>query len=326
MLLGLPDDVAEWVAGGFASPLSRIELAAGLLEADDHLLRTLEAVGYADAHIVDRRVSDDGTHLEVTIDPGPRRYVQDIRIEGADETTTTRAKGLIAIRKGDPLRRDWIAASARALEADLRDRGYAEAVVRRSIEEHPDDPTRADVLFRVEAGRPSEVQQVKVEGFEHSKPSWVANKIGLATGTVLQRDEIAEARGRLYRSGVFERIRVTTESLEDEEEPTDATTPRPVAIAFELDEAPRYHCPTAAAGKAMWGSAPSSIWSTAIRSAAVTAPACARSLNDEVRSLRLYHLIPQPLPAERSSLELFVEGKRERSRMCVRMWSRRGRS
>ena len=95
------------------------------------------------------------------------------------------------------------------------------------------------MLFKVEAGRPAEVHQVKVEGFEHSKSPWVASKAGLTTGTVLQQDKIAEARGRLYRTGVFERIRVTTESLEDEE-PADATTPRPVAIAFELDEASRY--------------------------------------------------------------------------------------
>ncbi len=310
LLLGLPDDVAEWVAGGFASPLSRIELAAGLLEADAHLLRTLEAVGYADARIIDRAVSADGTHLEVTLDPGPRRYVEDIRVENADEETAERAKGLIAIRKGDPLRRDWIAASARALEADLRDRGYAEAVVRRRIVEHPDDATRAVVLFRVEAGRSSEVQQIKVEGFEHSKSSWVSNKARLATGTVLQRNEIAEARGRLYRTGVFERIRVTTESLEDEE-PADKTTPRPVAIAFELDEAPRYQL--------SYGGR----WESDVGLGGVVDLVNRHSLgrghhtglrailNDDIRSLRLYHVIPQPLSSERSSLELFVEAKRE---------------
>lgn len=313
VLLGLPDDVAEWVAGGFASPLSRIELAAGLLEADDYLLRMLDAVGYADAGIVARRVSADGRNLEVTLDPGPRRYVEDIRIEGADETTAARAKGLISIRKGDPLRRDWIAASARALEADLRDRGYAEAVVRRFVEERPDDPTRVGVLFKVTAGRPSEVQQVKIEGFEHSKPSWISSKAGLATGTVLRRDEIAEARGRLYRTGVFERIRVTTESLEDNgEEPADVTVPRPVAIAFELDEAPRY--------RLSYGGR----WESDVGLSGVIDLVNRHSLgrghrtgvrailNDEVRSLRLYHLIPQPLRSERSSLELFVEAKRER--------------
>ena len=310
LFFGLPDDVAEWVAGGFVSPLSRIELAAGLLEADDHLLRTLEAVGYADARIADRRISEDGTHLELTIDPGPRRYVENIRVENADDTTSARAKGLIAIRKGDPLRRDWIAASARALEVDLHDRGYAQAIVRRTLKEHPDDPTRADVVFRVETGRPSEVHQVKVEGFKHSKSSWVANTAGLATGTALEQDKIAEARGRLYRTGVFERIRVTTESLEDEEA-ADTTTPRPVAIAFELDEAPRYQL--------SYGGR----WESDVGLGGVVDLVNRHSLgrghrtgvrailNDRVRSLRLYHVIPQPLPSERSSLELFIEGKRE---------------
>jgi len=312
VLIGLPDDVADWIVAGFASPLSRTELAAGLLEADDHLLRTLDVVGYDDARIADRRVSEDGTRLEMNIDPGPRCFVEEIRVEGTDEATAVRVKGLIAIRKGDPLRRDWIAASARAIEVDLRNRGYADASVRRVIEDDPDDPTRANVAFTVGTGRPSHVRQIKFEGLRNSNPAWVSNVSGLVPDSALQRDEIAAARGRLYRTGVFERIRVITDSLEDDLEAEEtAEESRPVAISFELDEAPRYQL--------SYGGR----WESDVGLGGVVdlvnrntlgrghRTGVRTILNNDVRSLRLYHVIPRPLRSERSNLEFFIEGKRE---------------
>ena len=102
------------------------------------------------------------------------------------------------------------------------------------------------------------------------------------------------------------------ESLEEGDVgPANPDTPRPVAVAFELDEAPRYQL--------SYGGR----WESDVGLGGVVDLVNRNSLgrghrtgvraiiNDDVRSLRLYHVIPQPLPSERSSLELFVEGKRE---------------
>jgi translocation and assembly module TamA len=331
VFVGLPPDVAEFVASGFASRLARVELAAGVLEADDHLLRTLSALGYRDARISDRRLSEDGDRLELFLEPGPRSFVDEVRLENADDLTRSHARGLLAIRKGDPLRRDWIASSARALEADLRGRGYDGATVSPVVDRDADDPNQADVVFHVAAGRASTVQQVKIEGLRHSNPAWVANVANLDTDTLLRKDKIAEARGRLYRTGVFERIRVTTESIEGdtddgetderggerpapgagEEAAPETVGLRPVAVAFEVDEAPRY--------RLSYGGR----WESDLGLGGVVDLVNRNTLgrghrtglrgilNQEERSLRLYHLIPTPLRSERSTLELFVEAKRE---------------
>ena len=109
-------------------------MAAGIAEADDHLKRTLDAVGYPRARITGRALSENGTRLEVTVEPGERCFVDEVSLVGADATTRDRASGLLTIRRGDPLRRDWVATSARAVTADLRDRGYDQASVRPVVE------------------------------------------------------------------------------------------------------------------------------------------------------------------------------------------------
>jgi outer membrane protein assembly factor BamA len=308
VFVGLPQEVGDWLAAGFRTQLSRVELAASVLDAEDHLHRTLKTIGYPAATIESRRISEDGTRLEVRVDPGERTRVREIQIEGADEVTLDHARGLMTIRAGDPLRRDWVDQSARALEADLRRRGYDRATVRSSVKEETADLTGAAVRFDVKMGRPAEVAQVKFEGLEHSKPRWVAKVAGLHAGEVLQRDQVASARGRLYRTGAFERIRVTTENLEREGESNES---KPISLAFQLDEAPRYQL--------SYGGR----WDSDVGLGGVVdlvnrhtlgrghRTGVRAILNNELSSLRIYHRIPQPLRSERSSLLLFVESKRE---------------
>ena len=87
--------------------------------------------------------------------------------------------------------------------------------------------------------------------------------------------------------------------------------PRPVAVAFELDEAPRYQLSYGGRWESDLGlggvidlvnrNTLGRGHRTGVRGI----------LNQEERSIRLYHVIPTPLRSERSSLELFVEAKRE---------------
>jgi translocation and assembly module TamA len=322
---GLPEADAARLAALFASRLARVELAAGLPEADGRLLEQLGVLGYPGARIVSRDLSDDGRRLELRIDPGQRQRVRSVQLVGVEPPDAVRLAAVLGLAEGEPVDRDRIARGRRAIEEELRRRGHAEAKARAIVEPAgPEPSTEVDVRIEITPGPLYRLDSVRFEGLRDSSPSWVEGVAGLRSGGAFDRGQVAEARGRLFRTGVFRRIHASSYLLADQPalpaeeggDPAGSAGTAATAVSFDLEERPRYQISyggrwengegVGAVADFMDGHSFGRGHLTGVRAI----------YGGEERSLRLYHLVPN-LAGERSALELFVQGARETDRGVI---------
>ncbi len=311
VLEGLAAGEAEILAAQFSSLLSRLELAAGDPGADSYLLRSLENLGYPEARIVSRRLSDDGGRLSVSLEAGPRRHLAAIEIVGVPRDEAARLEELLRLRAGDPARSDLVTRSAHAIEDDLRRRGHAEARVRTSLEPGDADRHRLTLRFAVEPGPLHRLSGVRFAGLRGTRERWAERLAGLEAGEIFRRSDVGEARRRLSRTGLFERL-VTVAEPQPGAVGEAATT-----VTFEVEERPRY--------AVTYGGRWESDEGAGVVVEAVDQNFLGRGTTlglraiyagDDRRSLRLYHAIPR-LRGSRSLLEVFLEGKVELTEDCL---------
>jgi len=308
---GIPENDAERIANRYVSRVAVVELAAGVESADRRLARELRDFGWPEATVRSREVSEDGKTLTVRVEPGPRQHVGSIEIVGIDESDVKRLAASLKIAEGQPAEFGLVAMSSREIEDDLRDRGHAEArvrtVVRPATEE---DPFELAVRFEVDPGPTYRLADVRFDGLRASRRRWIERTANLEPGGTLRHDDVAEARQRLYQTGVFRRIDVTT----SEENDANGSVPeRPVAevdttVTFELQEAQRFQL--AYGGRWEDGKSLSAVVDFIdTHSLGLGHTSGVRVIyGEEQKRLRLYHMIPRII-GNKSSLELFVEGK-----------------
>ena len=324
---GVPSDVAGVLASLFEGLLGRVELAAGLEQADDFVIESLRTLGYPQPRVVSRTLSEDGHELRVVLDPGLREIVAAIEIEGVDEADQAASREALGIAAGDPARRDLIARGATAIEARLRERGHALANVQYELEPRGDRPEERLLRYRAELGPAYRIDAVHYEGMRGSKPKWVAKVAGIEAGDPLRQDLLSDARGKLYRTGVFRRIRVDLDPpIERQAEtaagdlaqgvPGSASRPLGSTVTFRVEEAPRYQVSyggrwesSKGVGVVMDFVDRNSLGRGQISGARAV-------YSQDLQSLRLFHAIPH-VWGTRKRLELFLEGSREIQDLAV---------
>lgn len=238
-IAGLGAEEERLVAAAFPGTLARAELAAGEANADRRLLLQLRALGYPDARIATRFVKGDGSRLVVGVEPGPRQTLARIEIQGVEDGERQRLLGLVPLRTGDPARLDLIAQGTREIEADLRDRGFADAVVR-SETTTAGRPEETSVVFAVTPGPWYRLAGVDIAGERGSRPALLLREADLDVGEPFRQEDVEEARSRLFRTGVFSRVDA---EVEKDGTPGDAANPGETAearVTFSIAERPRF--------------------------------------------------------------------------------------
>lgn len=229
------------VAAAFPGTLARAELAAGGSDADRRLLGQLRALGYAEARIVTRFVKGDGSRLVVGVEPGPRQTVARVDLEGVDGVDggdRDRLLALVPLKPGDPARLDRIAQGTRALEADFRKRGFADAVAQSAEVAMAGQPGETAVVFTVTSGPRYRLAGVDIDGERASKAAPLLREADLDVGEPFQQGDVEDARGRLFRTGVFSRVDAEVEKV-----PPSGSDPAGDAearVVFSIAEKPRF--------------------------------------------------------------------------------------
>ncbi len=196
----LPDDENRLLASRFARPVRRVELAAELPEADRRVEQALRYLGYQEPRIASRRVVEEGAVLEVVLEPGPRPTLRTVEIAGAPEGAEVElASGLLT---GEPVRHDRIAAAGVRLRDALQAQGYSDVTVRPALT--GDDPV--DLRFDVEPGVQYFVGQVAFSGLQTTRPGFAERVAALEIEADFDRDEVLEARRRLWRTELFDTV------------------------------------------------------------------------------------------------------------------------
>ncbi len=155
---------------------------------------------------------DDKGHVTVSIDPGPRQTLARVEVVGLDEAAEAeRLAGVGGLEPGAPATAAGVAAAARAVEADLRGHGYDDVQVAARLEPLDDSGLELALVLEVEPGPRYRVAGSRVEGLRFTRPRWAARLAGLEEGSVLSPEELADARRRLYGTGLFRALTPTAE-------------------------------------------------------------------------------------------------------------------
>ncbi len=314
---GVSSSDSYLLAGQLGTRLARVELAAAVPGADHYLLQSAKAIGYPQARIVSRRLEDDGRRLVVDLEPGPRQRLARIEITGLAPEDEERVKGQLPVHEGQPLRSDLVTRAAHAIEDDLRARGYAETTVQTTLEPVVDDGEAGDrgqdlvVRFAVDAGSLHHVAGIRFEGLKGTRESYARRVAGLERGGVLRRGDVGDARRRLSRTQIFERVR-TSEESEPAAGPAGDGGNVATTVVFDVEERPRWF--VAYGGR--WESGEGiGLVADAIdrnflgRGTTLGLRAIYSGIDD--RSLRLYLSMPRFL-GTKASLEVFLEGTDEK--------------
>jgi len=309
---GIPEeDAKRIVADRFGTLGSRVELAAGMESADRRLLRGFDDLGWTEATLESRELSEDGELLTVRVAPGRRQHIASISIDADDSDLAVQLAGFLQIAEGDAGDTRRIVLSSRSMEDDLRSRGHVDARVQAIVT--TDDPFELDLRFEVEPGPNSRVADVRFEGLRASKPKWVEKTAGLEPDGVLRSADIAEARRRLYQTGVFRRIDVkTTEIAEvdgsDPEFTTTTDVPIDTTVTFDLRESSRYQLSYGGRWESSRGFSGVVDFIDTNSLGRGHTSGVRTIYGEDKKRLRFYHMIPR-ITGEKSTLELFVEGR-----------------
>lgn len=233
---GVPEDVEESLIGTFSSRLSRVELAVGEEVSDQLLRQSMRTIGYSDAQVLSRELSEDGSTLTVGVEPAPRRHLAAVEILGVDPGLREELDEIRQLQPGDPVRTGEIARTSFLMEDHLREKGFANAAVQTRVELAVNgNEGEFDLFFDVEVGREHRIGELHTEGLANSSSAWVKKVSQLEPGSLLTASGISEARRRLARTGVFQRIAIRREEPAGEEG-ISVFTP----ITFDLEEHRRY--------------------------------------------------------------------------------------
>jgi outer membrane protein assembly factor BamA len=156
--------------------------------------------------------SDDAVDVTFDIEEGAAVIVQSLGIVGLDEIED--AREIIAdlpLVQGDPFSEVELDASREQIERELKNRGYAEAVVLFEASIPSTDRLSADVVLRAVPGPRSTFGRITVEGSTEVDPEDVRRLLTFNTGDIYNEAEVIRSQRQLYSMALFDYVSITTQ-------------------------------------------------------------------------------------------------------------------
>ncbi len=196
------------------NPFSRPRYTGPDLLAGDlyFVLDRYRQEGYPFARIESARVrhdaADEAVQIEITVEEGPRSYVDGLLIRGVSAAWEKELREGSPLRPGRPLSLLAVRAE-RSRVADYlgsmgRPLGRADVVLR-----HVGD--QAEIVIDVEPGPAIVLDSIRIEGLERMRETAVRRELLLAPGDLLSARQVIDSRDRLLETGVFRRVRILPE-------------------------------------------------------------------------------------------------------------------
>ncbi len=166
--------------------------------------------GWVDARVTSKVT--DGREpglLDVRIEvaEGPRAFVAERRVEGAEHLTPEDLASLLAVRVGDPFNPVDVRRDVAALTSRYRNTGWPTATVqdRYTLSE---DRTKVDVEYRVEEGQRAFFGRTIIRGNAVTEVERIRRQIAWKEGEPYSEGKVADTQQNLARTGVFRSIDV----------------------------------------------------------------------------------------------------------------------
>ncbi|HEY3707164.1 MAG TPA: POTRA domain-containing protein [Terracidiphilus sp.] len=146
------------------------------------------------------------------IDEGQQQRVGTLQFKGNEHVPAETLASLLNTEAGQLLSARNLAADRDTLSTEYMTKGYSEAHIDVDQETSPDDPTKADVTFRITEGPQLLVRNVLVTGLHYTRPQTIAKAITLHPGDPLNQAALEETQRNMYEFGLFNEINLATQN------------------------------------------------------------------------------------------------------------------
>jgi outer membrane protein insertion porin family len=173
--------------------------------------------GWIDARVEKPAIREgskpDRLDVGITIDEGPRTYVFDRRIEGAEHLSSEEIDKLVAVRVGEPLNPVVLRQDVGSLTTYYWNTGWREAAVQdgTSISQ---DRTKADVVYRVVEGERSFFGKTIIRGNAVTREARIERQVAWKEGEPFSQAKIADTQQNLARTGAFRSIEIRPQPVD----------------------------------------------------------------------------------------------------------------
>jgi len=150
--------------------------------------------------------------LPITVDPGPQFVLAAIAFEGRRNVPEEDVARAIDVTAGSPYNPAAIDAARERIVAVFRSHGFASATVTANAAIRDTEP-RVDLTFEIAEGFRQTIGDVVVSGNGGVDPDVVTRALQLTVGSTLDPTELLRARTRVFGTGLFRRVDVTTEGM-----------------------------------------------------------------------------------------------------------------
>jgi translocation and assembly module TamA len=176
-------------------------------------------------------VENGAAVLPITVDPGPQFVLATITFEGRRNIADDDVARVIDVTEGSPYNPAAIDASRERIVALYRSRGFASAAVTANAAIRETE-SRVDLTFEISEGLRQTIGDVVVSGDTGVDPDVVTRALGLTIGSTLDPAELLRARARVFGTGLFRRVDVTTEPM-NRISATDPAQPMRIQVALD---------------------------------------------------------------------------------------------
>lgn len=201
-----------------------------LAEDADAVLAYYQSSGWVRAKVPPPRVEDGARPgaliVTVSVEEGPRAFVESRLLEGAEHLDPDAAIALLSVKEGTAFNPYTVRQDVGALSAWYHDRGWREAAVHDTVE-ISEDGQKARVTYRVAEGLKSFFGKTIIRGNTRTTTSRIASLVTWKEGDAVSESMLLDTQRRLSRSGVFRRVDVKPQRADP------ATQSRNVEIEVE---------------------------------------------------------------------------------------------
>jgi len=169
--------------------------------------------------------------LPIAVDPGPQFVIATINFEGRRTLAAEDVAAAASISVGTPYDPGAIDAARDRITGLYRSRGYAAPAVTANAAVRDAD-ARVDLTFEVTEGSRQTIEDIVVSGSAGVDTDVVTRALGLTIGAPLEPAELLRARTRLFNTGLFRRVDVSTEPI-NRGGPAGAEQPVRIRVALE---------------------------------------------------------------------------------------------
>jgi outer membrane protein insertion porin family len=166
--------------------------------------------GWIDAQVkssVEEGSKPDRLRVSIRIAEGPRAFVRERRVDGAEHLTPEDLSSILTVKVGDPFNPAAVRHDVGALTSRYRNTGWPSATVQDRYTVSA-DRTAVEVDYRIEEGQRAFFGRTIIRGNAFTRAERIRRQVAWKEGEPFSEEKIADTQQNLARTGVFRSIDV----------------------------------------------------------------------------------------------------------------------